>query len=277
MKKVFLLIMVLLFTIFTGCSAKTDTISKKVPAGSSKPIATPTINKANYVLPSIENTSGKVQIQTVSSSMAYPFNSYIITSSKGESVVVDPTEMPSKSVIDIKPAAIVCTHGHPDHTDQMYTGSYDCKKILYTEDDIKTNDFHIYTIKAAHGGDDINGSNYIIVFEVDGLRIAHMGDLGQTSITDEQLKKMGKIDIAFTQFENSVSDMSLANEKGFKLIEQFNPTIVIPTHYTKDAIPVIEGKYGKITQYENILQISKDDLPKKALNFFIISNTHKYK
>ena len=30
-----------------------------------------------------------------------------------------------------------------------------------------------------------------MVFEVDGLRIAHLGDLGQDSFTKEQLKALG--------------------------------------------------------------------------------------
>ena len=102
-----------------------------------------------------------------------------------------------------------------------------------------------------------------------------MGDIRETKLTDEQLKELGHIDIAFMQFENSYSDMSLENEKGFKLIEQLNPSVVIPTHYTDAAFPVIEKKYGKITEYNNILDISKEDLPQKPLTFYHILNTHK--
>jgi hypothetical protein len=50
-------------------------------------------------------------------------------------------------------------------------------------------------------------------------------------------------DIAFMQFENSYSDMSLANGKGFSLIEQLNPAVIISTHYTDNALPVLEAKY----------------------------------
>jgi glyoxylase-like metal-dependent hydrolase (beta-lactamase superfamily II) len=49
--------------------------------------------------------------------VTYKYNSYIITSAEGETVIVDPTEMPGKDVIDLNPAAIVNTHAHGDHND----------------------------------------------------------------------------------------------------------------------------------------------------------------
>ncbi len=230
------------------------------------------------VLPSTTNDSGKVMIQTVSKSYAYPFNSYIITSSNGESVVVDPTEMPSKDIIDINPAAIISTHDHGDHTDVNFRDSYDCPKIMYTKEDIKTKDFHIYTIWSQHSEAALteNSGNVIVVFEVDGLRIAHMGDIGQTEITPEQLEQLGKIDICFMQLSNTYSSMNMTNKKGFKLLEQFNPTVVIPTHHSDSAYPIIEKKYGKVTTFENVLTISKDELPTTPLTFYHITNTHKY-
>lgn len=288
MRKRVLTILLVTSLLLASCSAEKNTnveLSKAIPtkdASVTDVSAAATVAKAiangDKVFPLQENTTGKVLIQTVSSDKTYPYNSYLITSSKGETVVVDPTKMPKKELIDFNPAAIVCTHSHPDHTDQIYTNSYQCKKILYTKDDIKTRDFHIYTISSSHSGDTISdsGQNVIVVFEVDGLRIAHMGDIGQTKLTDEQIKALGKIDIAFMQFENSYSDMTLSNEKGFHLIEQLNPTIVIPTHFTDATLPVIEEKYGDITDFENSLEIIKGDLPEKSLTFYHIKNSLKY-
>ncbi|MEI8199573.1 MAG: MBL fold metallo-hydrolase [Eubacteriales bacterium] len=233
---------------------------------------------AELVLPLTENTTGKVQIQTVSGSLSYKYNSYIITSAEGESVVVDPTSMPSVDIVDINPAAIISTHAHDDHVSKKFTDAYDCQKIMYTKADIKTKDFHIYTVPSSHADDMIldNATNYIAVFEVDGLRIAHMGDIGQTVLTDDQLAAIGEIDIAFMQFENSYSNMSLKNEKGFNLIEQLNPKIIIPTHYTEAAIPVLTEKYGAVQEFDNVLAVSREDLPEKALTVYHITNTHKY-
>lgn len=216
-------------------------------------------------------------IQTVSKSTTYLYNSYIISSINGENVVVDPTQMPRKEDVDINPLAIVSTHSHPDHTDSIWTGWYkNVPTLFYAEGELDTNDFHIYSVLSSHSNDEIGTSNVIMVFEVDGFRIAHMGDIGQTSLTKDQLTALGDIDIAFMQFENSYSLMSLKNEKGFKLIEQLNPKVIIPTHFSDAVLPVLEEKYGKITEFENSLEISKEDLPDTTLNVYRILNTHKY-
>ncbi len=235
--------------------------------------------KGQYILPLLQNSTGRVMIQAVSGSSDFLYNSYMVTSSGGEIVVLDPMRMPSKEMLNINPAAIISTHNHFDHVDAEFTESYgESRNILYTVGEIRTRDFHVYTILSSHKGDKVvkDWENYFAVLEVDGLRIVHMGDIGQTSITEEQLERLGNIDIAFMQFENSYSDMTLENEKGFRLIEQVNPKVVIPTHHTEASIPKLEKRYGKITEVNNLLTISKDELPKNNLKVYRILNYHKY-
>lgn len=288
MKRVAVLgfITTLIFTL-VGCSNAAITSSSSSEASSVAPSSSAAAESSKVEmsskpvelrLPDVENTTGKLLIQTVNTSMQYGYNTYAITSSGGETIIVDPTEMPKKEVLDLSPVAIVSTHDHGDHTDPAYTDAYDCEKLIHQKGEITTKDFHIYTVTSAHSGDEIdeNGTHYCMVIEVDGLRLVHMGDTGQTKLTKNQLKKLGKIDIAFMQFENSYSDMSLKNEKGFNLANQLNPTILIPTHYTVVALPVFKEKYGEITKVENKLAISKDELPEKAINMYIITNNHKY-
>jgi len=139
MKNGIMMIALSLSLVLAGCSAKTA----KVPPAPPKP---------QLVLPIVGNTTGKVQIQTVSGSTAYPFNSYVITSAEGETVIVDPTEMPPRTLVELNPAAIVSTHGHMDHVDTKYTPTYECQKISYTKADIKTPGFHIYSVLSCQGG-----------------------------------------------------------------------------------------------------------------------------
>lgn len=258
----------------TGTSGTTEPPSSTPSTPAEKPVK----SEPAYVVPLVENTSGKVQIQTVADSSAYPYTSYIITSTNGESIVLDPTCMPPKDVVDIKPAAIISTHGHADHTDSYFTKNNDCPHFTSQVTSLDTKDSKIFTIASSHSGDVIDDfpSNVITVVDVDGLRIAHMGDIGQTIFTDEQLKALGHVDIAFMQFDNSYSSMSLENEKGFILMEQLQPTIIIPTHYEDNALPIFEQKYGTIQEFDNILTISKDDLPDKPLNMYRILNNHVY-
>jgi L-ascorbate metabolism protein UlaG (beta-lactamase superfamily) len=68
-----------------------------------------------------------------------------------------------------------------------------------------------------------------------GLRIVHFGDLGQDSLTQEQLNAIGKVDVAFMQFANSFSSMDVTNKKGFNLMDQVRPRLIIPTHIDESA------------------------------------------
>ena len=289
MKKMIVFIILALAIVLQGCAGKnekndvsTDSDSAKQTEVGAEPTkvaeATIALENPSLILPLTTNDSGKVRIQTVSKSSTYPYNSYIITSVNGESVVVDPTAMPDVSIVDINPAAILETHSHPDHTDNKFLKAYDCQQLLYKKGDITTNDFRIFSILSSHSNDTITETNMnvIIVFEVDGLRIAHMGDIGQTILTEDQLKELGDIDIAFMQFENSYSNMSLENEKGFNLIEQLNPKIIIPTHYSNNALPIFKERYGDITEVDNILEISKEDIPTEGIKVYRILNNHKY-
>ena len=243
-----------------------------VTAATEPPTPTPVL-----VLPLTENTSGKTMIQTVSASSEYPYNTYVITSSSGQSIVLDPCSMPSPDTVDFNPIAIISTHGHPDHTDPLYTPKYDCLKIKYTVEDVTVGDFHIYTIASSHMGDTIIAdTNVIVVVEVDGLRIAHMGDIGQTTMTQDQLDQLGDIDIAFMQFSNSFSKMSTENGKGLTLISQVNPNVIIPTHYADDTFAALEPTLGPVTEIENVYYVSPSDLPAADMSLIHITNTHVY-
>ncbi|MBN1810660.1 MAG: hypothetical protein JXA14_02370, partial [Anaerolineae bacterium] len=54
---------------------------------------------------------------------------------------------------------------------------------------------------------------------------------------------LGEVDIALTQLENSYSEMDIKNKKGFNLMNQVKPKMVIPTHGSTD-MPTIEYAVG---------------------------------
>ncbi len=66
-----------------------------------------------------------------------------------------------------------------------------------------------------------SSKNTIYVFESEGIRFCHLGDLGQKLLTDEQLEKIDKVDVL----------MISAVEEAQKIISQIEPKIVIPMDY----------------------------------------------
>jgi len=67
------------------------------------------------------------------------------------------------------------------------------------------------------------GLNNIICIEADGIRVCHMGDYGlQEKIYDEQLEKIGRVDILMPPWGDFVPG----------IISQLKPKVVIPMHHT---------------------------------------------
>lgn len=83
----------------------------------------------------------------------------------------------------------------------------------------------------------LRGSNVIFVFEYEGQRICHLGDLGQARLRDEQLQLIGSPDILFIPVGGGIT---IGSTKATALISQVSPRIVIPMHYRTDAIDFLE-------------------------------------
>jgi L-ascorbate metabolism protein UlaG (beta-lactamase superfamily) len=134
-------------------------------------------------------------------------------------------------------------------------------------------DVNVIGVAASHSSDPVNESlpgNVIYVYEVDGLRIAHMGDLGQDELTADQLEKLGQLDIIFTVATN-VTAYGFATEKGIKTIQQLNPKIVIPTHFDDGVIQETIKALGiKECEKASELVISKEDLKDAPMRFILL-------
>lgn len=177
------------------------------------------------------NTTGKTVIKQVQTNR---FNtSYVIVSSKGTVIVADPAFMPQGTPADL----VAATHPHFDHYDDAFWRSPETKSAVKFNmkpvQERQVKDVKVTGIASTHRGDVIDKEvpdNVIYLFEVDGLRIAHMGDIGQEALTSEQLAQLGKVDVAIMQFHNGFSRYSAENGKGFKLMEQLKPQVVIATH-----------------------------------------------
>ena len=188
--------------------------------------------------------------------------------------MADPTSMPRPEELDLNPDAITVTHSHSDHIDPGFIDRINCKKSIATVEKLDVNDIHIYSIGSSHRGSIINHTtpnNVIYVFEVDGLRIAHMGDIGQDHLTINQLNALGKIDIALMQFSNPFSGM-FDSAKGFTLIEELKPQVIISTH----SNPKSTRKIGKIRIIRKLLYFGKGDLSDNIRKVVWLKNTLNY-
>ena len=134
---------------------------------------------------------------------------------------------------------LLTTHRHPDHYQGAFLDSFPGQQLDTREGEINLPDVTIRGIASAHNAGETllpeGGTNYIFIVDMSGLRIAHFGDIGQEQLTQEQLDALGEVDVAITQLANDFSGMNIENKKGFNLMEQVQPKLIIPTHSDSDT------------------------------------------
>lgn len=72
------------------------------------------------------------------------------------------------------------------------------------------------------------GKNTVFVFEMDGLRIVHLGDLGHL-LTDEQLKEIGTVDVLMIPVGGVYT---INGTEARQVVAQLKPRrYILPMHY----------------------------------------------
>ncbi len=102
------------------------------------------------------------------------------------------------------------------------------------------------------------GMNTIYNFKIDKINVCHLGDLGQTDLTDQQIEEIGNVDILLIPVGGH---FTIAATEANKIASQLEPRVIIPMHY-KDSDTKIEelaavDKFLKEIGKENIDPVNK--------------------
>lgn len=163
-------------------------------------------------------------------------SSFLLTSAGGTKVLMDP--IPKGYGYDGPPLegidAITSTHDHQDHTNvSLAAGSPLVLRGLsggdWSKVDQKVKDVGIRTVGAYHDGSQGSqrGKDAIFVFEADGMRIVHLGDLGHT-LEPEKVSAIGTVDVLLVPVGGFYTiDAAQATQ----VVGQLAPRLVIPVHY----------------------------------------------
>jgi len=72
------------------------------------------------------------------------------------------------------------------------------------------------------------GATAMFIIEVDGVRIVHCGDLGQTSLTEEQIARMAGVDLLLIPVGGKYT---VDGRAAAEIVRQVKPRVVVPIHY----------------------------------------------
>jgi len=169
---------------------------------------------------------------------------------------------------------VVVSHNHPDHNNIATLGGspfvidgpgeYDIKKVY-----IKG----IYSFHDDKKGEE-RGINTISIIEAEDLKICHLGDLGQKELSDNQLEKIGEVDVLMIPVGGTGT---INGSEAVKIINQIEPSVVIPMHYKipgnsakLDGVDKFLQEIGAENQTVDELALSKKDLTEEEMKVVVL-------
>jgi len=179
-----------------------------------------------------------------------------IVASDGTRIVTDPHAIEQFGRQLVEADLVLISHPHSDHnrldvvdnkeknkTKVLYgvrDEKGDGKRYAWNNLDEKFKDIRVYSVGTYH--DDMQGMkrglNSVMVIEVDGFRIAHLGDLGH-KLSPNQLKAIGQVDILMIPVGGIYT---LNGSEAKEVVAQIKPRYaILPMHY------------GIKNQYEDLL------------------------
>ena len=98
------------------------------------------------------------------------------------------------------------------------------------------------------------GPNTIFVFGLDGLRVCHFGDFGQSALREEQAAAIGAVDLLIIPVGGGPT---IGAEQAHAIIERLAPRWVIPMHYRTPRINFLETAEEFIERSAQVERLSE--------------------
>ncbi|MEM7353460.1 MAG: MBL fold metallo-hydrolase [Acidobacteriota bacterium] len=162
---------------------------------------------------------------------------FVVTSASGTRVAIDPYNsliwlgygFPEPPAAD----AILITHPHFDH-DASYYWSSDIP-VFRRPGRYAVGDVALEGLTGKHAGKygrEFGQTNTIWVLELDGLRLAHLGDNGP--LDDALIAALGRIDVLMIPIDSTFH--ILQEDEVESILERLQPRITVPMHYQIPAL-----------------------------------------
>jgi L-ascorbate metabolism protein UlaG (beta-lactamase superfamily) len=93
------------------------------------------------------------------------------------------------------------------------------------------------------------GPNTLFSFALDGIRVAHLGDHGQSVLRPEQAVALGPIDLLFVPVGGGPT---VGAEGAATIVERLDPRWVVPMHYRTPAVDFLDPVDPFLERFEAV-------------------------
>ncbi|HKN93881.1 MAG TPA: MBL fold metallo-hydrolase [Thermoleophilaceae bacterium] len=145
---------------------------------------------------------------------------------------------------------LLVTHEHRDHNAADVIGG-DPAVLRSTAGKLESPIGEVLAVASEH--DDAAGTergpNTIFVFELDGVRVAHFGDFGQSELRDEQAAAIGSVDMLFVPVGGGPT---IGHELAAAIAERLGAKWIVPMHYRTERISFLDTADAFLDRMANV-------------------------
>lgn len=189
---------------------------------------------------------------------------FLLTSAQGVRVALDPFGEIGYPMPEVTADVVTVSHAHADHAGvERVAGSPVVLRGLSADGgdwsaiSYRLKDVQITTLPAYH--DDVQGRtrglNTIFIVETNGLRLAHLSDIGHT-LSEADLEAMGRIDVLLIPVGGK---FSIDGREAKEVMSRLDPRVTIPIHYKTAATASwpIEDEGTFLAGLENVRRLEQ--------------------
>lgn len=155
---------------------------------------------------------------------------------------------------------VTVSHAHFDHNNISAISGQ--PMIIDSPGELEAKEVGITGVASFHDGAEgkERGYNTIFAFDLEGMRVCHLGDLGQ-KLTDEQLEELDGVDILLVPIGGKYT---LNSKQAAEVIAQIEPSIIIPMHYKIPGLSIDIEDESKFLHEMGVKDEALDKLVVKA-------------
>jgi L-ascorbate metabolism protein UlaG (beta-lactamase superfamily) len=159
----------------------------------------------------------------------------------GEAAHAHGIEFAYPPIEDVTADVLLVTHEHADHNVVEAVGGDPV--IIRSAGKHESPIGEIVGVASEH--DDVagtmRGANVVFCFTLDGVRVCHMGDFGQTALRPEQRAAIGNVDVLIVP---AGGGPTIGGETAADVVRAIGPRVVVPMHYRTPRVNFLDPPDG---------------------------------
>ena len=192
---------------------------------------------------------------------------FLITSDAGIRIITDPYAPNERLTYDeIKESADIVTvsHEHGDHNNVAAVKGN--PEVIRGTAKIKGIEFKVISTYHDDAEGESRGKNTIFCFEVDGVKVCHLGDLGHP-LNDKQTAEIGSVDMLLVPVGGNYT---IGAKVASQVCARLKPKVILPMHYSNERCPnfpvagvdeFLQGKEGVSRLDTSEVEFKQGELP----------------